>query len=201
MRGFADATVELLDLLDVERAVIVGLSMGGLVAMELGLGYPERVDALVLAATTAEPVAEGEVAQRYAKAALAQDRGMLPLAGEMITDLFGPRAGLEHALVRSIFAMMLSAPPAGAAAALLGCVARPDYSTALRALDVPAMVIAGDHDPHAPAAVVEQLVEALPDAELVRFADSGHMPNLEEPERFNDVVGDFARRHSSTPSA
>jgi len=51
MRRFADTVVELLDDLEIARATVVGLSMGGLVAMELGLGYPERVAGLVLAAT------------------------------------------------------------------------------------------------------------------------------------------------------
>jgi len=57
MRGFADTVVGLLDARRVERATIVGLSMGGLVAMELGLAYPERVHGLVLAATTAASTA------------------------------------------------------------------------------------------------------------------------------------------------
>jgi pimeloyl-ACP methyl ester carboxylesterase len=198
MRGFAEATIELLDLLDIESAVIASLSMGGLVAMELGLGYPERVDGLVLAATTAEPTSHGEVQERYAKAALLQERGMLPLAGEMISDLFGPRASRDRALAQRIFTMMLCAPPDGAAAALRGRAARPDYSTLLRGLSVPSLVIAGDHDAHASTAVVRQLVNALPEVELARFVDSGHMPNLEEPERFNYVLRDFARKHSGT---
>lgn len=193
MRSFADAVIELFDLLEVERAVVVGLSMGGLVAMELGLGYPARVKGVVLAATTAEPVAAGEQEVRLAKAALAQERGMLPLAGEMITDLFGPDAGRDHALVLRIFTMMLSAPAQGAAAALRGRAQRPDYSQLLTGLPVPAMVIAGDHDVHAPDRIVEQLVGALPDPELVRFAGSGHLPNLEEPDGFNAAVRRFTR--------
>jgi pimeloyl-ACP methyl ester carboxylesterase len=55
MRMFAECVVELLDKLGVERSIVVGLSMGGLVAMELGLRYPDRVNGLVLAATIADP--------------------------------------------------------------------------------------------------------------------------------------------------
>jgi 3-oxoadipate enol-lactonase len=135
--------------------------------------------------------------QRYTKAALLQERGMLPLAGEMISTLFGHRAGRDRELAQRIFKMMLCAPPDGAAAALRGRAARPDYSTLLRGLSVPAPVIAGDHDAHSSAAVVQQLADALPDAGIARLATSGHMPNLEEPERFNEVLRDLARRHSS----
>lgn len=196
MSAFSDAVVGVLDLSGVDRAAVVGLSMGGLVAMELGLRYPGRVTGLVLAATTAEPVADGEPKLRLAKAALAEERGMLPLAAEMLTDLLGPNASRDNDLVLKIFAMMLSTPPQGAAAALRGRAQRPDYSSLLASLAVPALVIAGDHDVLAPAAVVERLVAALPEPELLHFSSSGHLPNLEEPSRFNDAVRRFAVRHA-----
>jgi pimeloyl-ACP methyl ester carboxylesterase len=200
MRAFADSVIELLDRVGVQDAIVIGLSMGGLVAMELGLGYASRVNGLVLAATTAAPVADGEVEARSAKAALAMDRGMLPLAAEMITNLFGPSAARDHSMVLRIFAMMLASSPSGAAAALRGRAQRPDYSRLLRSLTVPALVISGTHDAYAPEPVVQQLLDALPDAELVRFSDSGHLPNLEEPDRFNDAVRQFAARVSDRPS-
>lgn len=121
---------------------------------------------------------------------------MLPLAAEMIADLFGPDAGRDHELVLRIFAMMLATPPQGAAAALRGRAQRPDYSTLLPSLAVPAIIIAGAHDAHASEAVVQQLVSALPEAQLLRFAKSGHLPNLEEPEHFNEAVRRFASQIS-----
>jgi 3-oxoadipate enol-lactonase len=66
MGELADAVLDFIDALDVTRAVVVGLSMGGLVAMELGLRAPDRVVGLVLAATTAAPVTPTEVAERCA---------------------------------------------------------------------------------------------------------------------------------------
>ncbi len=194
MRALADAVIGLLDRLEIERSIVVGLSMGGLVAMEVGLGYPSRVDGLVLAATTAEPATADDTATRLAKAALAEERGMLPLAGDMIATLFGPIAGRDHDLVLRMFTMMLAAPPEGAAAALRGRAQRPDYTRLLPGLTVPAVVLAGAYDVHSPEPVVQQLLGALPDAELVRFAGSGHLPNLEEPDRFNDAVRSFAAR-------
>lgn len=192
MRAFADAVIEVLDRLAIQRATVVGLSMGGLVAMEMGLGYPDRIAGLVLAATTAQPLALGERQTRRDKADLAQAVGMLPLAAEMIADLFGPSGARDQNLVLRIFAMMLSTSPDGAAAALRGRADRPDYSSLLRSLTVPSLVIAGDHDVHSPPAVIDQLIDALPQPQLVRFADSGHLPNLEEPGHFNDAVRTFA---------
>ncbi len=192
MSAFADAVVSTLDRLELPPATIVGLSMGGLVTMELGLRYPERVKGVILAATTAAPVAAGEVQARLSLAAKAETLGMLPLAAEMIGTVFGPEAGRDHDLVRRIFAMMLSTDPAGAAAALRGRAQRPDYSTLLASIACPALVVAGSYDVHSPSEVIEQMVAALPNPELEAFEKSGHLPNLEEPDRFNDVVGQFA---------
>jgi pimeloyl-ACP methyl ester carboxylesterase len=192
MRSLADAVVELFDQLAIERAIVIGLSMGGLVTMELGLGYPDRVNGLVLAATTADPVAAGEAEAREATARVALERGMLPLAAEMIVQLFGPRAARDRALVLKLFEMMLSTSPAGAAAALRGRAERPDYSALLRSLTVPTLVISGDHDTYSPEPVIRRLLDALPTPTLVRCHESGHLPNIEEPERFNEAVREFA---------
>jgi 3-oxoadipate enol-lactonase len=194
MRELADAVLELMDALEVERAVVVGLSMGGLVAMELGLGEPDRVDGLVLAATTAAPVTDEEVATRRRVADALKRDGMLDHVLEMGGKLFGPHARRDPALVGSVLTMMLATSPEGAAAALRGRVERPPYHELLRGLRVPALVVVGDADVYSTAEITEQLVDALPDSEVVRLPGVGHMPNLEEPQRFDDAIRAFARK-------
>jgi 3-oxoadipate enol-lactonase len=194
MRELADAVLSVLDAAEVERAAIVGLSMGGLVAMELGLAHPERVQGLVLAATTAAPVTPEEAEARRAQAREIEQNGMLATALEMTARLFGPDARRDPEILAAVFTMMVSTPPAGAAAALRGRAERPDYSKLLRGLRVPSLVIAGDHDSWAPDAVVDQLMESLPDAELLRFSGAGHLPNMEDPERFNAALRAFVTR-------
>jgi 3-oxoadipate enol-lactonase len=194
MRGLADAVLGLMERVELGRAVIVGLSMGGLVAMELALAHPEQVDGILLAATTAAPVTPEEAEARRAQADEIERDGMLATALDMEGRLFGPTARRDPELLSAIFRMMVSTPPAGAAAALRGRAERPDYSRALRDLRVPALVIVGDHDSWGSEAVTEQLMESLPDAELQRFPDAGHLPNLEDPERFNTALRAFAGR-------
>jgi 3-oxoadipate enol-lactonase len=194
MRQLADAVLSVLDATEIGRATIVGLSMGGLAAMELGLAHPERVEGLVLAATTAAPVTPEEADARQAQAREIEQNGMLTTALEMAARLFGPDARRDPELVAAGFTMMISTPPAGAAAALRGRAERPDYSKLLRGLRVPSLVIAGDQDSWAPDAVVDQLMAALPDAELLRFPGSGHLPNMEDPERFNSALRGFVER-------
>ena len=196
-RGLADSVVELMDGIDVERATVVGLSLGGLVAMELGLGYPERVDGLVLTATTAAPLTEEEAAMRRSTAERLERDGMLDHALEMAGRLFGPDARREPALVLPVIETMLTTSPAGAAAALRGRAERPPYHELLPALRVPSLVLAGDADFFSTAEITAQLVAALPDPEVVILPGIGHMPNLESPEAFDQAVGAFADRNAS----
>jgi len=194
MGELAEAVVRFADALDVPRAIVVGLSMGGLVAMELALRAPDRVDGVVLAATTAAPVTPTEATQRRETADRLERDGMLDLALEMAAKLFGPAARRNPGIVAPVLSMMLHAPPAGAAAALRGRAERPDYRALLPGLGVPSLVVAGDHDGYADEAVVAELVAALPDPDVVRLPGSGHLPNLEAPADFDAAVRGFASR-------
>ena len=191
-RGLADAVVELMDAIGVDRATVVGLSLGGLVAMELGLGDPGRVSGLVLTATTAAPLTPEEAEMRRATAARLERDGMLDHALEMAGRLFGPAARRDPDLVLPILETMLTTSPAGAAAALRGRAERPPYDRLLGGLGVPALVLVGDADFFSTAEITAQLVASLPDPEVVVLPGIGHMPNLEAPERFDETVRAFA---------
>jgi pimeloyl-ACP methyl ester carboxylesterase len=198
MRRFADSVLDLLDVLGVERATVVGLSMGGLVAMELGLAAPDRVDGLVLAATTAAPATEEDVERRRRAAADIDAHGMLGHTAEMLPRLFGPAASRDPALTVPIVETMLRTSPAGAAAALRGRAKRPDYERLLRDLRPPALVVAGERDAYSTKEVTDQLVAALPAPEVLLLPGVGHFPNLEAPDAFDAAVRGFARRVSAS---
>ena len=191
-RGLADAVVELMDAIGVERATVVGLSLGGLVAMELGLGYPKRVSGVVLTATTAAPLTPEEAEIRRSTAAQLERDGMLDHALEMAGRLFGPAARRDPRIVLPILETMLTTSPAGAAAALRGRAERPAYDRLLGDLGVPALVLVGDADFFSTAEITAQLVASLPDPDVVVLPGIGHMPNLEAPERFDEAVLAFA---------
>lgn len=192
MRALAESVVELMDAIGVGRATVVGLSMGGLVAMELGLGFPERVTGVVLAATTAVPVTPEEAETRRATADRLERDGMLDHALEMAGRLFGPAARRDPDIVLPIVDAMLRSSPAGAAAALRGRAERPPYGELLRGLRVPALVVVGDADAFSTAEVTEHLVASLPGPEVLILPGVGHLPNLEAQAQFDDAVRAFA---------
>ena len=193
MSQLATDVAGLLDRLGVSRAAVAGLSMGGLVTMELAIADPARWWALGLVATTAQPVTEAKRADRMARADLAEREGIRPLADEMAARLFGPN--VDPAVADDVMAMMLATDPRGAAAALRGRAGRPDYRPLLSKLDLPAFVGSGDHDVYSTAEITDELTASLRRPHRVTFAGAGHLPNLEATDRFHGELRAFLDRH------
>jgi 3-oxoadipate enol-lactonase len=207
LRGYGDSPVtpgtvpmaelaadvsHLLDGKGIATAAAVGLSMGGLVVMELAAAQPDRWWAYGFIATTAARITETERAARLASARTLDEQGMKPVADEMAARLFGPSPG--PGLEAAIMAMMLATNPAGAAAAVRGRAERPDYQPVLSALRAPALVCTGDHDSYSTAEITRELAGCLPAPEVVLLAGAGHMPNLERPGEFNEHLLSFLTR-------
>jgi len=182
----------LLDHLRVERAVVVGLSMGGQVAMAFADMFPERLAGLVLAATFAEAdTPEGAAARRAMAERFVQEGSVLP-GGEMVPKLLAAASvKRDPHLAVKLFTMIANAPPAGAAAALRGRALRKDYLGALRAVRVPALIVAGTEDQYSSVEKARRMQEAIPGARLEVFEGVGHLPNLEDADRFNAVLHGF----------
>lgn len=194
LREYARDIEELLARLGIERAAVVGLSMGGLVAMDLATTHPERWWALGLVATTAEPVTPQERAVRLERADLVERDGMQVLVDYMHTGLYGPRAAEE--VRRRVDAMMLRAPVVGAAAALRGRAERPDYRPRLGELDIPTFVCTGSEDPWSNELVTAEIIDHLRHAELFVVEGAGHLPNLEAEDAFTPKFREFLARHA-----
>jgi 3-oxoadipate enol-lactonase len=194
MRELATDIEELLALLGIGRAALVGLSMGGLVTMELAASHPERYWAIGLVATTMEPPTPAERAARRERADLVERNGMRVLLDYMHTGVYGPHCPVS---VRArVDGMMSATPPVGAAAALRGRAERPDYRALLASLDIPALVGTGSADPWSNQAVTAEIIAHLKRPEPVVIDGVGHLPNLEAEDQFNDVLRAFLRAHA-----
>jgi 3-oxoadipate enol-lactonase len=194
LRQYARDVEGLLERLGIERAAVVGLSMGGLVAMDLVTTHPKRWWALGLVATTAEPVTAQESAVRRERAARVERVGMQELIDYMHTGLYGPKT--PPAVRALVDAMMARAPALGAAAALRGRAERPDYRPRLRELHVPSFVCRGSEDPWSNETVTAEILDHLREPELFVAEGAGHLPNLEAQEAFTEKLFAFLVRHA-----
>ena len=172
--------------------VVCGLSMGGYVALEFYRQYPEYVDALILASTRAgADSAEGK-ANRERLAAAAREKGADAVVEAMLPNLLSPQTAEDDPeLVEYVEEMMRSTSVEGIVGALMGMKERPDSTPTLADIDVPTLIIHGADDKIIPASEAEAMHAAIEDSELVIIDDAGHLPNLEQPDAFNDAIIDF----------
>jgi pimeloyl-ACP methyl ester carboxylesterase len=200
MEAMATDVLALCDHLGLERFGLLGLSMGGYVALALHRLAPTRVRALVLADTHARADTPEQAAGREGLARKLEANDDQVLLQEFLPKLLGPRGRADEDLVSDVRAMILSNEPDGLAAALRGMAERPDLREHLPSIACPTLVLVGEEDAVARPALARELAEAIPDARLQGIAGAGHLSSLEEPAAFNEAVGAFVRRTAVAPT-
>ncbi len=180
----------LLDALGLERVSFCGLSKGGMVGQWLGVNAGERLDRLVLANTSAHTGAPEVWSNRIATV---QAEGMAAIVPALI-DRWFTKGFQEQApeTVARIAAMLRTTDPEGYAAAC-AAVRDMDQREAIRAIQVPTLVIAGRHDLATPPDHAELIAASIPGARLA-LIDAAHLGNVEAAEAFTAAVLDFLDR-------
>jgi pimeloyl-ACP methyl ester carboxylesterase len=192
MDDYATDVLALLDHLDVERAAIAGLSMGGYVAMAVAALAPARVTRLVLADTRmSADTDEGRAGRDRMKAAVLAD-GPAAVADAMVPKLTGTTSQREQPeLGDAIRRMILVNRTEAIAGAIDAMKTRPDRRDTLAAFRGPALVVCGEEDTITPPADSEAMAAVLQNARLVRIPRAGHLSNLEQPAAFNQALASF----------
>ncbi len=186
-----------------ERIVMAGGSYGGFIAMEYAIAHPDRVQALVLRDTAADNSFEERARQNALRSARVEldmelyDRMMsgrcrddadLEAGWRMIVPLY------DHELTpEKVEARLRSTVYHHQAhnAAFAENIPGYDIKDRLPSITAPTLVTVGRDDWITPVAASEQVAGLIPNARLVVFEESGHSPQLEEPERFQRVVREF----------
>ena len=192
MDRFADDVAAVLDILQIERAVVVGLSMGGYVAFALWRRHRERVRALVLADTRA--VADTpEIAERRREVIeTAQTQGATAVANMQIAGLVGKTSRDKRPdIYDATHRMIAQAGVGGIIGGAEAMLARPDSTETLATIDAPTLIIVGDEDVITPPKEARSLCEQIDGARLEVLKQAGHLSNVERPAAFNTVVSEF----------
>ncbi len=193
--ALAAALGRMLDMAGLERADLVGHSIGGMVALEFALAAPERVRSLTLYAS---PPAFGgrdpAFRERFLAARLAPleaGRSLAEIAPEVGGRMLGNRP--DPAAAPDAIAAMAAVPEAGYRAALATLVTF-DRRAGLGRLGMPCLALVGDADPLAPLHVMQATADAIPDARLAVIPGAGHLAHLERPADFNAMLTGFLDR-------
>jgi pimeloyl-ACP methyl ester carboxylesterase len=180
-----------LDLLGIEKAYVLGLSWGGVLAQEFYRLYPARVSAIILADTYAgwkgslpESVCEQRLGRCERDSWLPPEEFVKRWVPEMFTE------GASQDLREEMSVVMSDFHPFGFRL-MAKSLADTDTSDLLPKIQPRALLLWGDDDRRSPMSIAEQLRAAIPNAELAVIANAGHVSNMEQPDVFNAHVRRF----------
>ena len=206
-RWFGETVVEVMDTLEIERAHVIGNSMGGRAAIEVGLRAPDRVLGLGLLCPAVafirrgyHPIVRlarpelGLIPHRFGRATIAKQFWSMfhdpdsvdPAVADIAVDEFQriySSAGARFAFLCAARNIYLERPHG-----------RGGFYPRLSELEPPALFVWGSHDPLIPAAFKRHVAEWLPSAEQIVLHGCGHVPQVERPEQTNGLLQRFLAR-------
>jgi 3-oxoadipate enol-lactonase len=191
VRMLAEDAVAVLDAAGLKRAHVLGTSLGGMIALQLALDWPERVTRLVLACTTPGGARAAPMPEQTIR--LMQEASTLPLEivlRRFVENAFGPEP--DPAMVDRIMRQRIASgqlPTAWAAQAAAGAAF--DVWDRVPEIRTQTLVLTGDEDGVVDPRNSKLLAERIPGALLEVFPGTGHLFFWEQPDRFVQVVTDF----------
>jgi pimeloyl-ACP methyl ester carboxylesterase len=196
MRQFAADTAGLMNVLQIQRAAVLGISMGGMIAQEFAIDYPERVACLVLACTHAggrsaiQPPAEMGAAIAAGAAATPEQR-QLQLKSGFSDETIARRPEI----IEKVNAIRATHPmPPFALARRMQALLGHDTAERLKSIAIPTLVLTGSEDRLVPPGNARMIAERIPGA-VLKELPGGHTFFMEHPELFNPLVIDFVKVH------
>ncbi|WP_330275581.1 3-oxoadipate enol-lactonase [Lentzea sp. NBC_00516] len=186
--ALAGDLVVLLNRLDVEKAHLVGLSLGGMTALRVAARNPERVDRLAVLCTSA---CLGPAANWTDRAALVRARGTGAVAEAVVQRWFTPAYQ-----DRARWEAMVSATPAEGYAGCCEAIAVMDQRADLAGISAPTLAIAGADDPATPPHHLEEIATSVQDGRLLVVPGAAHLANVEQPDVVTAALIDHLTKES-----
>lgn len=195
LEQMAEDAIAVLDHAGIERAHVVGASMGGAISQILAVQHPHRVLSLVLACTACRNHQwRRELLQSWAETA--SERGMAVMTREAARWVIGPRSFRRVMPLFGWLGPLGGGRPAHAFVSQVRAILDVDDTMAerLSEIDVPALVLVGNQDILTPRGDSEEIAERLPNSELVVISGAAHGFMVEHATTFNRVLLDFLGR-------
>ena len=190
MEELGGDALAVLDALDIERAHICGISMGGMVALWLAARHPERLGRAIYANTAAKI---GTDEMWDARIEAVRSGGVGAVRDGVLARFFSDSSRCAPQVIRSISETLDSASPEGYVE-LCSAIRDADLRDLVASIRIPSLVVAGAHDAATPPSEASWLHHEIRESELVVIDDAAHLSSVEQPDRFNQAVLDFLDR-------
>ncbi|HRQ38614.1 MAG TPA: 3-oxoadipate enol-lactonase [Chloroflexota bacterium] len=178
IRDHATDLAGLLEQLAVRRAVLVGISVGGMIALDFAATWPERVQALVLSDTGARI---GTAVMWNERITTLRQHGMAALSQAILARWFAPTFATDNPAAYRGYANMLTRMPVTGYTATCEAIRDADLTDAARTITAPALVLCGVEDLATPPDLVRGLCDHIPHAIYREIPHAAHLPCVEQP--------------------
>jgi pimeloyl-ACP methyl ester carboxylesterase len=187
-----DDIITILNHCKIASASIVGLSMGGYIALRAADRYPLRFNALVLANTRADADSNSAKEKRFSQVTALKNGGILQFAETISSALFSDAFKKNHPekvlkLNKSIQAQTVK----GLCGNLMAIAARQDANEYLGKIKLPVLIISSDNDTVIPYEESAKIKINVTHAKITKIANSGHLTNIEQPDFFSKCIIEF----------
>jgi pimeloyl-ACP methyl ester carboxylesterase len=188
----AQGYIELLDSLGIRKAILVGISMGGYIALRMWARRADLIAAMVLSNTKAEKDSEEIVARRRAQIENIHNHGLEHFVTTGAPKRLSPLTLQRRPWVLDMITLLNHTVPAEVNAATLEAMARKqDDTQVLPTIDVPVLVTSGSDDIFIPRDSPGNLRKGIKGSKFHEIAGTGHVSSLEAPTEYNRVVEEF----------
>jgi pimeloyl-ACP methyl ester carboxylesterase len=189
---FADDLIQMMDVLQIEKAIVCGLSMGGYILLNAINRYPERFHGVILSDTQCIGDTTEAKEKRYKTIKQIEADGLNDFATAFIKNVFCKESlDNKKQLVEEIKNMILSTKVEAVTGTLAALAQRQEKCFSLNEISVPALILCGKEDIVTPLIQSEFLHTHIKDSKLHSLDKAGHMANLEQADEFNKLVNDF----------
>ncbi|MFD1770623.1 alpha/beta fold hydrolase [Sphingobacterium suaedae] len=181
--------------LEIEQAVLCGISMGGYIALRAYQIFPDKISGLILADTHSKADSNAAKQKRFDSIQAVLNHGRRPFAIGFVENIFASQSIEERPEAVELIKSSIRRNSVNTiCATLLGMASRTDTTDVLPTVAVPTLLIRGTADKITALQDMVDMHHALPSASFIELENCGHLPNLENPEHFNKLINDFVAR-------
>jgi len=189
---FSEDLLAFMDKLNIKKAIICGLSMGGFISLNAIKRFPDRFKALILCDTNCLADTAEIKKNRYKTIEQINIEGTTEFNEKFTKSVFHPDSiELKSEVFENLRSVVFANTKTIITAGLTALAERKETCSALENINVPTLIICGKQDEVTPLAQSEFLLQHIKNAQLKIIDNAGHVANLEQPEEFNKYIFDF----------
>ena len=197
IEGHVDDLIAVLDHFKIQQSIIVGLSMGGYIALRALERNPKRFRAAVLCDTRSEADSTESKLKRFESMKSVKTHGSAAFAEGFVKAVFDQWTFTRTPeIIHSIQNTISRTTPLSIAGTLLALASRTDTTPSLSSIKIPTLILVGEHDSTTPPSAAQALHERISGSVLHIVPNAAHMSNMENPGYFNEKLFEFLKRVS-----